>query len=207
MCLVDKKAFNQPTDAALKAKIPVARLQRGRAEQRAAGLHRPGPVRLRPGDGQADRGPRAVRRRGAVHRDARPVATSSRGSTARVSVLKKDSGIKTHVITTGAALPAELSVIDAYAQSHPDTKGYFAVDAGSTQGLAQTIQKQQAALQGRQGRRLRPHAEHAEAAGRRPDRLHDRPAALPAGLLAGDGAVPRTRPRARCRASPTSTPA
>jgi simple sugar transport system substrate-binding protein len=32
-------------------------------------------------------------------------------------------------------------VINAYAQSHPETKGYFAVDAGSTQGLAQTIQK------------------------------------------------------------------
>ena len=59
-----------------------------------------------------------------------------------LSVLRKVSGIKTHVITTGAELPAELSVIDSYAQSHPDTKGYFAVDAGSTQGLAQTIQKQ-----------------------------------------------------------------
>ena len=59
-----------------------------------------------------------------------------------LSVLRKVSGIKTHVITTGAELPAELSVINAYAQSHPDTKGYFAVDAGSTQGLAQTIQKQ-----------------------------------------------------------------
>ena len=59
-----------------------------------------------------------------------------------LSVLRKVSGIKPHVITTGAALPAELSVIDAYAQSHPETKGYFAVDAGSTQGLAQTIQKQ-----------------------------------------------------------------
>ena len=45
------------------------------------------------------------------------------------------------MITTGAALPAELSVIDSYATGHPDTKGYFAVDAGSTQGLAQTIQK------------------------------------------------------------------
>ena len=57
------------------------------------------------------------------------------------SVLDKVSAIKTDVITTGAALPAELSVIDSYAQSHPNTKGYFAVDAGSTQGLAQTIQK------------------------------------------------------------------
>ena len=55
--------------------------------------------------------------------------------------LKSHSGIKSHVITTGAAVPAELSVIDSYATAHPDTKGYFAVDAGSTQGLAQTIQK------------------------------------------------------------------
>jgi simple sugar transport system substrate-binding protein len=39
-------------------------------------------------------------------------------------------------------VPAELSVIQSYATAHPNTKGYFAVDAGSTQGLAQTIQKQ-----------------------------------------------------------------
>ena len=45
------------------------------------------------------------------------------------------------MITTGAAVPAELSVIDSYATGHANTKGYFAVDAGSTQGLAQTIQK------------------------------------------------------------------
>jgi simple sugar transport system substrate-binding protein len=45
------------------------------------------------------------------------------------------------VVATGAAIPAELSVIDSYATGHPNTKGYFAVDAGSTQGLAQTIQK------------------------------------------------------------------
>jgi len=46
------------------------------------------------------------------------------------------------VVATGAAIPAELSVIDSYASGHPTTKGYFAVDAGSTQSLAQTIQKQ-----------------------------------------------------------------
>ena len=41
----------------------------------------------------------------------------------------------------------------------------FAVDAGSTQGLAQTIQKQ--GLKGKgQGRRLRPHPGHPAAAGR-----------------------------------------
>jgi simple sugar transport system substrate-binding protein len=45
------------------------------------------------------------------------------------------------VVATGAAIPAELSVINSYASSHPNTKGMFAVDAGSTQGVAQTIQK------------------------------------------------------------------
>jgi simple sugar transport system substrate-binding protein len=58
-----------------------------------------------------------------------------------LATLKSSSGIKTHVVTTGAALPQELSTIDSYATAHPSTKGYFAVDAGSTQSLAQTIKK------------------------------------------------------------------
>src|SRR3954452_13441692 len=59
-----------------------------------------------------------------------------------IDTLKKSgSGITYHTVATGAAVPAELSVIDSYATAHPDTKGYFAVDAGSTQSVAQTIQK------------------------------------------------------------------
>ena len=45
------------------------------------------------------------------------------------------------MITTGADLPGELSKIDAYYQGHKDVKGLFAVDAGSTQGIAQTMKK------------------------------------------------------------------
>ena len=41
----------------------------------------------------------------------------------------------------GAALPMELSTINAYAVGHPSVKGLFAVDGGSTQSVAQTIQK------------------------------------------------------------------
>ena len=81
-CLVDKKAFNQPDRRGAEGQDPGPRLQRGRGEQRAAGLHRPGPVRLRRGDGQADPGSRPLRRRRAVHRHARVSPTSSRGSTA-----------------------------------------------------------------------------------------------------------------------------
>ncbi len=59
-----------------------------------------------------------------------------------LDTIKKSGGSLTaHTITTGAALPKELSVIDAYWLGHKDTKGMFAVDAGSTQGVAQTIKK------------------------------------------------------------------
>ncbi len=55
--------------------------------------------------------------------------------------LKSHPSITPHVIATGAAVPGELTAINAYATGHPNTKGMFAVDAGSTQGVAQTIQK------------------------------------------------------------------
>jgi simple sugar transport system substrate-binding protein len=59
-----------------------------------------------------------------------------------IDTLKKSgSGITYHTVATGAALPKELSTIDAYWLGHKDTKGMFAVDAGSTQGVAQTIKK------------------------------------------------------------------
>ncbi|MGH2893918.1 MAG: substrate-binding domain-containing protein, partial [Solirubrobacteraceae bacterium] len=43
------------------------------------------------------------------------------------ATLKSHSGIKVHVVTTGAQTPQELSVIDSYATANPNTKGYFAV--------------------------------------------------------------------------------
>jgi simple sugar transport system substrate-binding protein len=58
--------------------------------------------------------------------------------------LKAHSSITPHVIATGAAVPAELTVVESYFVGHPSTKGMFAVDAGSTQGVAQTIQKHSA---------------------------------------------------------------
>ena len=150
VALVDEKAFNGPTDAALKAKIPVVSynadsLQNARLSyigqdlfvsgqemgKRIATLVPSGDVALFIATpGQANIQPRIDGAR---------------------QVLKSHSAIKPHVITTGAALPAELSVIDSYATGHPDTKGYFAVDAGSTQGLAQTIQKRNLRSKGVKG--------------------------------------------------------
>jgi simple sugar transport system substrate-binding protein len=44
-------------------------------------------------------------------------------------------------IATGPDVNEELSKIDAYYQGHKSLKGMFAVDAGSTQGVAQTMDK------------------------------------------------------------------
>ena len=49
--------------------------------------------------------------------------------------------IKATAIATGADLNGELAKIDAYYLGHRRLKGMFAVDAGSTQGVAQVMQK------------------------------------------------------------------
>jgi simple sugar transport system substrate-binding protein len=59
-----------------------------------------------------------------------------------LQVLKKHGGITPHVITSGAAVPAELTAVSSYVTGHPTTKGLFAVDGGTTQGIAQVVQKQ-----------------------------------------------------------------
>ncbi len=68
-----------------------------------------------------------------------------------LQTLKAHPSITPHVVATGAAVPAELTVINSYAVGHPNTKGLFAVDAGSTQGCAQTIQKLGLAKKGVKG--------------------------------------------------------
>jgi simple sugar transport system substrate-binding protein len=52
------------------------------------------------------------------------------------------SKLKVDTVATGAATAHELSTIQSYAQGHPDVKGMFAVDSGSTIAVGQTIQKQ-----------------------------------------------------------------
>lgn len=65
----------------------------------------------------------------------------------------RDSGapIEFAEIATGAELPEELAKIESYFQGHQDIKGMFAVDAGSTQGVAQTIEKFDLAAEGVKG--------------------------------------------------------
>jgi simple sugar transport system substrate-binding protein len=141
IALVDKKAFNQPTDAALKAKIPVVSYNAD--EPSNARLAYIGQDLFVSGVEMGKRIKELVPSGDVALFIATPGQSNIQPRIdGALSVLKKVPAIKTHVITTGAALPAELSVIDSYAQSHATTKGYFAVDGGSTQAIAQTLQKQ-----------------------------------------------------------------
>lgn len=68
-----------------------------------------------------------------------------------LAVLKKASGITPHVITSGASVPGELTAVQSYVAGHPNTKGLFAVDGGTTQGIAQVIHKNNLRAKGVKG--------------------------------------------------------
>jgi len=150
VALVDEKAFNSGTDAALKAKIPVVSYNAD--SESNARLSYIGQDLFVSGQEMGKRIATLVPSGDVALFIATPGQANiqPRIDGAR-QTLKSHSAIKPHVITTGAAVPAELSVIDSYATGHPDTKGYFAVDAGSTQGLAQTIQKRNLRSKGVKG--------------------------------------------------------
>jgi simple sugar transport system substrate-binding protein len=139
VALIDK-AFNSPTDAALKAKIPVVAYNADWAgNSRLSYIGQDLFV-----SGQ-EMGKRIISLVGSGDVALFIATPGSANIQPRIDgakdSLKSHPPIKPHVIATGAATPEELSRIDSYATSHPNTKGYFAVDAGSTQALAQTIQK------------------------------------------------------------------
>jgi len=151
IALVDLKAFNAPTQKALGAGIPVVGYNADAAENgrlayigqdlfvsgQEMGKHildlvpsgdvamfiaTPGSLNIQPRiDGALD------------------------------TIKKSGKPVTAHTIATGAELPKELSTIDAYWLSHKNTKGMFAVDAGSTQGVAQVIQKYKLRDQGVKG--------------------------------------------------------
>lgn len=58
-----------------------------------------------------------------------------------LKTLKKYPAIEPHVVATGALVPEEEKAIEAWFVGHPKAKGMFAVDAGSTEGVAKTITK------------------------------------------------------------------
>ena len=125
VALVDEKAFNAGTDAALKAKIPVVSYNADSTSN--ARLSYIGQDLFVSGQEMGKRIATLVPSGDVALFIATPGQANiqPRIDGAR-QVLKSHSAIKPHVITTGAALPAELSVIDSYAT--PNTQKLLADD-------------------------------------------------------------------------------
>jgi simple sugar transport system substrate-binding protein len=151
VCLVDQKAFNGPVQKAMDADIPVVgynadvpdsgRLAYIGQDLFVSGQEMGNHIVDLVGEGDV----------------ALFIATPGslniqpRIDGAIDSIKKSGKSITQHTVATGAALPKELSTIDAYWLGHKDTKGMFAVDAGSTQSVAQVIQKYKLRDQGVKG--------------------------------------------------------
>ena len=138
--LIDPTAFTAPIASALKASIPVVAYNAN--EPSAGALAYIGQDLFVSGEEMGEHIAKLVPSGDVALFIATPgTANIQPRIEGAEKTLKKYPAIKPHVIATGAAVPGELTVIESYFAGHPETKGMFAVDAGSTEGVAKTIQK------------------------------------------------------------------
>jgi simple sugar transport system substrate-binding protein len=146
LAVVDKDAFRAPVDQALDAGIPVVSYNADGARDD------PGTNRLAYiGQGLYASGFALGQRAIEAGLDsgevvgfiATPGALNIQPRIDGASDAIKQSGksIKFTAVGTNADVTRGLSIIDAYAQGHPDLAGMLAVDAGSTQAVGQVVQK------------------------------------------------------------------
>jgi simple sugar transport system substrate-binding protein len=143
VCIIDSRAFNDPVDRALEAGIPVVSYN---ADGPAPGNRRLAYIGQDLFESGVQLGNRIVELvdEGLV---AGFIATPGslniqpRIDGARQSIEDSDKDIQFEQIATGPDTAEELARIDAYYRGHRDLTGMFAVDAGSTQGVAQTMKK------------------------------------------------------------------
>jgi simple sugar transport system substrate-binding protein len=144
VAIIDTKAFNAPVAKALKAGIPVvsynADAPAASGNKRLAYI---GQDLFQSGVKMGERIAQLVPSGDVAGFIATP---GSLNIQPRIDGAKKaigDSGksINFKEIATGPDVNEELAKIDAYYTGHKSLKGMFAVDAGSTQGVAQTMKK------------------------------------------------------------------
>jgi simple sugar transport system substrate-binding protein len=140
VCLVDKKAFNAPTDKALQAGIPVVSYNADTANNRLAYI---GQDLFLSG---VEMGKRIVElvpsgKVGLFIATPGSLNIQPRIDGAIQSIKQSGKDIQYKTVASGAELQEELSRIDAWYLGNKDAKGMFAVDATSTQSVGQVIQK------------------------------------------------------------------
>src|ERR1700751_4641642 len=139
VCLVDQTAFNDPTDNALKAGIPVVSYNAdAKGNKRLCYI---GQDLFESGKGLGERIVESVSEGDVVGFIATPgqLNIQPRLDGAKEAIKASGKSINLTEIATGPTVNEELSRIQAFFTGHKDLKGMFAVDAGSTQGVAQTI--------------------------------------------------------------------
>ena len=144
-CLVDLKAFNGPTANAIAKGIPVlaynADVPAGNPNERLAYI---GQDLYASGYAMGQRIVSLVGEGDVALFIATPgqLNIQPRIDGATAAIKKFGAGkIKTSAIATGSQLNDEIAKIDAYYLGHKSVKGMFAVDAGSTQAVGQTVAK------------------------------------------------------------------
>jgi simple sugar transport system substrate-binding protein len=151
VCVVDPKAFDGPTEKALKAGIPVVAFNAdgSTANKRLAYI---GQDLFNSGVAMGQRIATLVPKGSKIVLFiATPGQSNIQPRIDGAQSALKGKGYKIDVITTGAEQAPELSKVDAYYQGHKDVKGMFAVDAGSTQAVGQTMDKYGLAAKGVKG--------------------------------------------------------
>lgn len=149
--LIDPKAFNGPTDRALAAGIPVfsynADAPSGSANKRLAyigqDLYQAGFLMGQRIGKMVDSGTIAlfIATPGALN-------LQPRIDGARDAIKKSGKSYEIEVIATGATVNEEISKVESYYLGHQNVKGMFAVDGGTTQGVAETMNKHGLAAKG-----------------------------------------------------------
>ncbi len=141
VALIDLHAFNAPVEAAIKAGIPVVAYNADAVGN--ARLSYIGQDLKKAGEKMGERIVADVGSGEVALFIATPGSANLQPRIEGAEAAVKASGkpITLHTVATGAAVPGELSTIDAYWVGHKNTKGMYAVDGGSTESLAKVMQK------------------------------------------------------------------
>ncbi len=152
--IIDPKAFNGPTERALAAGIPVfaynADSPPGSANKRLAyigqDLYQAGALMGQRIVSMVDSGTIAlfIATPGALN-------IQPRIDGAQDAIKKSGKNYDVQVIASGATVNEELSKVESFYLGHQDVKGMFAVDGGTTQGVAETMNKHGLAAKGVKG--------------------------------------------------------
>ncbi len=152
--IIDPKAFNGPTERALAAGIPVfaynADSPAGSVNKRLAyigqDLYQAGALMGQRIVNMVDSGTIAlfIATPGALN-------IQPRIDGAQDAIKKSGKNYDVQVIASGATVNEELSKVESFYLGHQDVKGMFAVDGGTTQGVAETMNKHGLAAKGVKG--------------------------------------------------------